>query len=61
MFSPRCLEFEVLLKERSDCAFCNRYDCEDVFAHEMAYHNIHKLYGLLYDMLYIGIRGLPSK
>ena len=27
----------------------------------MAYHTIHKLYGLLYDMLYSGIRGLPSK
>ena len=43
--------------------FCEslHYDCEDVFAHEMAYHTIHKLYGLLYDMLYSGIRGLPSK
>ena len=31
----------VFLKVRSDCAFCNRYDGEDVFAHEMAYHISH--------------------
>ena len=34
------------------------YDCEDVFAHEMAYHTIHKLYGLLYDMYFVTIHEL---
>ena len=51
----------VFLKVRSDCAFCNHYDCEDVFAHEIAYHTVHKWYDLLHDMLYSGIRGVPSK
>ena len=37
------------------------YDGEDIFAHEMDYHTIHKRCGLLYDMLYSGVQGVESK
>ena len=48
----------VFLKVRSDCAFCNRYDCEDVFAHEMF---VTLFTSGVYDRVYCGIPGLLCK
>ena len=44
-----------------DFVYTCENDCEDVFAHEIAYHTVHKWCDLLNDMLYSVIQGVPSK